>query len=149
MLLSPDARETVEQDAQTVEVVEMGVRYIDGLQVAVVQSNPVARASASATVLIASTSTASYSPKIKVDVVGSKPSASPKGFGPLADHWFSRGGKNVHTFNATGPGLFQSICAIHLVLPSMSERVTVLKPSLTVLRCSVRPRSIEPSGSRM
>src|SRR6202142_256648 len=40
-----------------------------------------ARASASATVVIASTSTASYSPKIKVDVIGSNPSASPKGFG--------------------------------------------------------------------
>src|SRR5579862_3919294 len=40
-----------------------------------------ARASASATVVIASTSTASYLPKIKVDVIGSKPSASPKGFG--------------------------------------------------------------------
>src|ERR1700684_4412375 len=40
-----------------------------------------ARASASATVPMASTSTASYSPKIKVDVIGSKPSASPKGFG--------------------------------------------------------------------
>ena len=40
-----------------------------------------ARASASATVPIASTSTASYSPKIKVDVMGSKPNASPKGFG--------------------------------------------------------------------
>src|SRR5579871_3550593 len=40
-----------------------------------------ARASASATVVIASTSTASYSPKISVDVIGSKPSGSPKGFG--------------------------------------------------------------------
>src|SRR5580658_256188 len=40
-----------------------------------------ASASASATVVIASTSTASYSPKIKVDVIGSKPSGSPKGFG--------------------------------------------------------------------
>src|SRR5580700_8983811 len=40
-----------------------------------------ARASASATVPIASTSTASYSPKIKVEVIGSKPSGSPKGFG--------------------------------------------------------------------
>src|SRR5580693_825611 len=40
-----------------------------------------ARASASATVIIASTSTASCSPKIKVDVIGSKPSGSPKGFG--------------------------------------------------------------------
>src|SRR5271156_3288154 len=40
-----------------------------------------ARASASATVIIASTNTASCSPKIKVDVIGSKPSASPKGLG--------------------------------------------------------------------
>src|ERR1700677_945333 len=40
-----------------------------------------ARASASATVPIASTSTASDSPKIKVDVIGSKPNGSPKGFG--------------------------------------------------------------------
>src|SRR5271156_1819412 len=40
-----------------------------------------ARASASATVVMASTSTASYSPKIRVDVIGSKPSVSPKGFG--------------------------------------------------------------------
>src|SRR5271166_3195816 len=38
-------------------------------------------ARASATVPRASTSTASCSPKIKVDVIGSKPSASPKGFG--------------------------------------------------------------------
>src|ERR1700683_246862 len=37
----PSARETVEQNAQTIEVVEMGVRYIDGLQVAVVQSDPI------------------------------------------------------------------------------------------------------------
>jgi hypothetical protein len=37
----PSARETVEQNAQTVEVVEMAVRYIDGLQVAVVQRNPI------------------------------------------------------------------------------------------------------------
>src|SRR3984957_9680175 len=40
-----------------------------------------ASASASATVPSASTSTASYSPKIKVDVIGSKPNASPKGLG--------------------------------------------------------------------
>src|SRR5580704_13342628 len=39
-----------------------------------------ASALASATVVIASTSTASYSPKIKVEVAGSKPSSSPKGF---------------------------------------------------------------------
>src|SRR5271167_4226027 len=40
-----------------------------------------ASASASATVVMASTSTASYSPKINVDVIGSKPSGSPKGLG--------------------------------------------------------------------
>ena len=40
-----------------------------------------ARASASAIVPIASTSTASCSPKINVDVIGSKPSGSPKGLG--------------------------------------------------------------------
>src|SRR5580658_4970640 len=40
-----------------------------------------ARASASATVVMASTSTASCSPKIRVDVIGSKPSASPNGLG--------------------------------------------------------------------
>src|SRR6202451_4145408 len=40
-----------------------------------------ASASASATVNIASTSTASCSPKINVDVIGSKPSASPNGLG--------------------------------------------------------------------
>ena len=37
------------------------------------------RTSASATVVIASTSTGSYSPKINVDVIVSQPSASPKG----------------------------------------------------------------------
>src|SRR5271165_2859449 len=80
-----------------------------------------ARASASATVPIASTSTASYSPKIKVDVIGSKPSGSPKGFGRSPTIVFPRGRKNIHIKQ----GLFQSICAIHLVLLSMSARVTV------------------------
>ena len=37
----PGARETVEENAQAVEVIEMGVSYIDGLQVAVVQSDPI------------------------------------------------------------------------------------------------------------
>src|ERR1700733_1652227 len=37
----PSGRETVEQNAETVKVVEMGVRYIDSLQVAVVQSDPI------------------------------------------------------------------------------------------------------------
>ena len=37
----PSVRETVEQNAETVEVVEMAVRDIDGLQVAVMQRNPI------------------------------------------------------------------------------------------------------------
>src|SRR5580692_7537360 len=80
-----------------------------------------ARASASATVIIASTSTASCSPKIKVDVIGSKPSGSPKGLGRSPTIAFPRGGKNVHAKRR----LFQSICAIHLVPLSMSVQMTV------------------------
>jgi hypothetical protein len=37
----PSHRETVKQNAQAEEVVEMGVRDVDGLQVAIVQSNPI------------------------------------------------------------------------------------------------------------
>ena len=77
-----------------------------------------ARASASATVVIASTSTASFSTKIRVDVIGSKPRASPKGFGrspTIAFPWA------VKTITLSGRGharaLFQSICAVHLELP--------------------------------
>src|SRR5580700_358306 len=63
-----------------------------------------ARASASATVPIASTSTASYSPKIKVDVIGSKPSASPKGFGRSPTIVFPGAVKTftLSVFDATG-----------------------------------------------
>jgi hypothetical protein len=63
-----------------------------------------ARASASATVPIASTSTASYSPKIKVDVIGSKPSASPKGFGRSPTIAFPGAVKTftLSVFDATG-----------------------------------------------
>src|ERR1700677_728805 len=88
-----------------------------------------ARASASATVVIASTSTASCSPKIKVDVIGSKPSASPKGFGRSPTVAFPGGGKDVHTKRVRrdrrghARALFPSICAVHLVSLSLSERV--------------------------
>src|SRR5580658_1046026 len=63
-----------------------------------------ARASASATVIIASTSTASYSPKINVDVIGSKPSASPKGFGRSPTIAFPGAVKTfkLSVFDATG-----------------------------------------------
>src|SRR5579862_396944 len=63
-----------------------------------------ARAWASATVVIASTSTASYSPKIKVDVIGSKPSASPNGFGRSPTIAFPGAVKTftLSVFDATG-----------------------------------------------
>src|SRR5580700_8098699 len=64
-----------------------------------------ARASASATVVIASTSTASYSPKIKVDVIGSKPSGSPKGFGRSPAIGFP-GAVKTFTLNLFDSGLF-------------------------------------------
>jgi hypothetical protein len=35
------ARKTVEQNTQTIEMVEMGMRYIDGLKVAVMQSDSI------------------------------------------------------------------------------------------------------------
>jgi len=96
-VLSPERPKTVEQNAQTVEVVEMAVGYINGLQVAVVQSDPNPREPRPQPPFpIASTSTASYSPKIKVDVIGSK-RALRQGPWPLADHRLSRGRKNVHT----------------------------------------------------
>jgi hypothetical protein len=62
-------------------MVEVRVPYIDGLQVAAVQRNPIREGFGLSHVVIASTSTASFSPKIKVDVIGAKPSASPQGFG--------------------------------------------------------------------
>src|SRR5579872_4377303 len=61
-------------------------------------------ARASATVPIASTSTASYSPKIKVEVIGSKPSASPKGLGRSPTIVFPGAVKTftLSVFEATG-----------------------------------------------
>src|ERR1700677_850873 len=63
-----------------------------------------ASASASATVNIASTSTASCSPKIKVEVIGSKPSASPKGLGRSPTIAFPGAVKTLtlSVFDATG-----------------------------------------------
>src|SRR5579863_2861602 len=63
-----------------------------------------ASASASATVPIASTSTASYSPKIRVDVIGSKPNASPKGLGRSPTMVFPGAVKTftLSVFDATG-----------------------------------------------
>src|ERR1700683_2754553 len=78
-----------------------------------------ARASASATVVIASTSTASCSPKIKVDVAGSKPKASPKGFGRSPTIVFPGAVKTftLSVFDATGAVTRQSL-SVHLCSPS-------------------------------
>jgi len=107
----------------------MSVRNIDGLQVAVVQSNPIRKSlGASATVHIASTNTASYSPKIKVDVIGSKPSASPKGFGRSPTIAFPGAVKTftLSVFKApcavTGVVSFTPFFNVHLSVLSISER---------------------------
>ena len=59
----------------------MRMRYVDGLQVPVMERNPVRERLGLSHRVMASTSAASYSPKINVDVAGSKPSGSPKGLG--------------------------------------------------------------------
>src|ERR1700733_2560308 len=89
-----------------------------------------ARASASATVVIASTSTASYSPKIKVEVIGSKPSASPKGLGRSPTIVFPGAVKTFtpSVFDATGA--VTRVASFSPVLPSIGtpfrcQRVTV------------------------
>src|SRR5208282_5183521 len=117
----PSARETVEQNAQTVEVVEMGVRYIDSFQVAVVQSNPIRESLGLShcphcvhqhRVVLAEDQ--SRRDRVKAERLA-------EGLWPLTDHGLARGGKNVHTKR----GLFQSTCAIHLALLTMSKQVTV------------------------
>ena len=45
------------------------------------QNSPICESLGLSHLIIASTSTASYSPKIKVEMIGSKPSGSPMGFG--------------------------------------------------------------------
>src|ERR1700691_4692599 len=81
-----------------------------------------ASASASATVPIASTSTASYSPKIKVDVIGSKPSGSPKGFGRSPTIVFPGA---VKTFT---PSVFDATGAVMCVVSlGLGRALTVLE----------------------
>ena len=100
----PSGWETVEQNAQTVEVVEMSVRYLDGLQVAVVESDPISESLGLSLCPRASTSTTSYSPKTKVDVIRSKPRASPKGIGRSPSMLFPRAVKTfaLSVIDATG-----------------------------------------------
>src|SRR5271170_7643347 len=88
-----------------------------------------ASASASATVVMASTSTASYSPKINVDVAGSKPSGSPKGFGRSPTIAFPGAVKmfTLSMFDATGPvtrvvSFGPSVASILYSLRCQSER---------------------------
>src|SRR5271154_2374218 len=82
-----------------------------------------ARASASATVPIASTSTASYSPKIKVDVIGSKPSGSPKAFGRSPTMVFPGAVKTLT------PSVFDAVGVVTCVvsLSSQGRASTVLE----------------------
>src|ERR1700678_328789 len=85
-----------------------------------------ASASASATVPIASTSTASYSPKIKVDVIGSKPNASPKGLGrsptivfPGAVKTFTLSVFNPGEPDATGAGAVMRVVSLSPFVPTI------------------------------
>src|ERR1700733_11750635 len=89
-----------------------------------------ARASASATVIIASTSTASCSPKIKVDVIGSKPSASPKGLGRSPTIAFPGAVKTFTLSVVEAAGAVKRVGSFGLFVPSIwyssvaSERAT-------------------------
>src|SRR5208282_5675331 len=109
----------------------MGVRYIDGLQVAVVQSNPIRESLGLShrrhcvyqhRVVLAEDQ--SRRDRVKAERLA-------EGLWPLADHSLSRGGKNVHTKRVRrdrgghARALFQSICGVHLVPLSLSERATV------------------------
>jgi hypothetical protein len=76
-----------------------------------------ARASASATVPIASTSTASYSPKIKVDVIGSKPRGSPKGFGRSPTMTFPGAVKTLTLSVLDAPGAVTRVVSFGAFVP--------------------------------
>src|SRR5271156_2422838 len=90
-----------------------------------------ARASASATVSIASTNTASCSPKIKVEVIGSKPSASPKGLGRSPTIAFPGAVKTFTLSVVEATGAVTRVVSFGPFVPSIwysssaSERVTV------------------------
>src|ERR1700683_140230 len=113
-----------------------------------------ARASASATVVRASTSTASYSPKIKVEVIGSKPSASPNGLGRSPTIVFPGAVKTFtpSAFEALGAVtrivFFRSICAVHSVVLPMSERVTAQGDIGRSVTTSLLDECIDPYQSR-
>src|SRR5208283_4967427 len=98
-----------------------------------------ARASASATVPIASTSTASCSPKINVDVIGSKPNASPKGFGRSPTIVFPGAVKTftLSVFDATGAVLL--VASFNAFEPSIGYSFRLL-PKMQIL--------IEPAARR-
>src|SRR5580692_8153649 len=114
-----------------------------------------ARASASATVVIASTSTASYSPKIRVDVIGSNPSDSPNGFVRSPTMVF-RGAVKTFTLSpfdvagAVSPGVSFSPFVLSIgvhpfdVRVSMSERVTEGSPPKALARLLRGTHEIAP-----
>jgi len=100
-----------------------------------------------------------------VDVIGSKASASPKGFGRSPTMAFPGAAKNIYTERTRhdrrghARRLLQSGCALHLVLPSMLERVTVQRGIGTSARMNRldgrigrTPASVQiriPSGPRV
>src|ERR1700729_2624890 len=94
-----------------------------------------ARASASATVVIASTSTASYSPKIKVEVIGSKPSASPKGLGRSPTIGFPGAVKTFTLSVVVATGAAPRAASFS---PGWSALVASMKSSFRVKRATVQ-----------
>jgi hypothetical protein len=106
----------------------MAVRYIDGLQVAIVQCNPIRESLRLSHcphcvhqygVVLAEDQR--RCDRVKAQRLAERP-------WPLADHSLSRRGKNVHAKRVRRGhprGLFRPILAVHLVLLSTSEQGTV------------------------
>ena len=99
---------------------------------------------------IASTSTASYSPKIKVDVIGSKPSASQKGFGRSPTIAFP-GAVKTFTLSVPDPGKINSFMNIRVAdiqacyelwKSRGAEFITKPIPKYGEIRCYIR----DPDG---
>jgi hypothetical protein len=69
----------LQQHAQSAEVIEMAMGDVDRREVAVMQGDPVGKRFSLATVMSVSTRTASCSPKINVEVLGSNAGGGPNG----------------------------------------------------------------------
>src|SRR5277367_876836 len=101
-----------------------------------------ASASASATVIMASTSTASCSPKIRVEVIGSKPSASPKGLGRSPTIVFPGAVKTftLRVFEARGAVMAWAPSVYLRRLFGSSLDVRALRTVLHFFQCTSRGR---------